>query len=425
MSCTRRQVLARGAALASVAALTPGAIRARRREPGRSLVVLQLTGGNDGLSTVVPWDEDGYGRARHETRLRQDDVLPLSGVGRRRLGLHAGLERLHRHYEEGRLAIVEGVGYPDMRRSHFASLDVWHAADLRGRNVGEGWIGRLAAEAWPGEERPELVVHLGGRAPWSIHSARRPPVAIHSPTAYRWFGPRPPTQLVEEIACEEPAPADRDASAGRKHGDPEHAGRDAALARLRERVGDARESSRAVRSAALAHRPRVAYPRDELGAVLRDVAGLVHGGLGTRVFSVSMTGFDTHSDQRGDHGTLMRVLDRGLGAFLADLAESETGRATVVLAFSEFGRRVAENASAGTDHGKAGAAFLVAPPSPGGSGLRGGLFGAPPSLARLDDGDLEPTTDFRSVYAAVIEGWFGVDAAAVLGGTFPPLPLFA
>ena len=395
---TRRDLLARGVGLASAVALAPGAL-GRGRAPGRSLVLLQLSGGNDALSTVVPYADDVYRSSRRATRHDADSLLRLDDTR----ALHGELMNLLARWERGQVAIVEGIGYPSMRRSHFAALDVWHAADERGRAVGEGWIGRLAAAAWADEDRTDLVVHIGGEAPYSLYSTRFPAVALTSPTSYRWFGSTPEA-LPEAEGGHEP--------------DREGSGRDAVLARLRGRLVDARESSRAVRTAALAHRSRVDYPRDELGAVLHDVAALIHGGLGARVYSVAVSGFDTHAGQRGTHDGLMRTLDSGLGAFLADLDDCEAGREAVVLVFSEFGRRVAENSSGGTDHGKAGVAFAI------GRGVRGGFFGAPPSLAELDSGDLAPTTDFRSLYAAVVESWFGADPTRVIEGSHVPLAVF-
>ena len=157
--------------------------------------------------------------------------------------------------------------------------------------------------------------------------------------------------------------------------------------------------------------------RERLNAGLRDVAALIHGRLGTRVFSVKMGGFDTHAGQRGSHDSLMESLDTGLGAFLDDLGQSPAGRETLVLVFSEFGRRVKENGSKGTDHGKAGPMFVMGP------AVKGGLFGKHPSLRDLDDGDLAATTDFRSVYGTIIEQWFRTPHEAVLGKRYPLLPL--
>lgn len=385
-------------------------VRASRPLPGtRSLVLLQLTGGNDGLSTVVPYGDDAYHRARSATRHRGRDLLRLDD----HRGLHGGLKRLAREWHQGRVAIVEGLGYPDMVRSHFMAYEVWHTADRRGRAAGDGWVGRLARAAWAEEDHPELVVHLGGEAPWSVRSRTHPPVALTSPTSYRWFGERPRAEPFD-LAGEPPsARTAEDGAAG--DGADEHVGRDRSLAHLREVLDDARSSSRRIREAAVAHVPRAEYPRSPLGAALRDVSALLHGDLGARVLSVELRGFDTHARQRPDHDRRMSELDGALGAFLQDLRAGGHDERTAVLVFSEFGRRVSENASEGTDHGKAGPGFLI------GSPVKGGLYGAHPSLDELDDGDLAWTTDFRSLYGEVIEGWFGVPMERVLGERHPRL----
>jgi len=363
------------------------------------LVLLQLTGGNDGLSTVVPYGDDLYHAARPELALGASEVLALDDYR----GLHPELVRLREAWSAGRLAIVEGVGYPEASRSHFRSMDVWHTADLRGRAAGEGWIGRLAAhglEPDPGSPDPNLVVHVGGEVPYSLHSKTHPPASFVLPQSYRWAGG------ADEVAAYERTAGERS--------DPE-AGSN--LEYLRAMLRDGQSSSERVRRAAARYRTPVEYPPTSLGTALRDVAALIEGDIGTRVFSVELSGFDSHNDQKNQHARQMRVLDAALSAFLDDLERSAAGRATLVLAFSEFGRRLRENGTAGTDHGLAAPLFLA------GHAVQGGLHGRHPSLADLDDGDLIHTTDFRRVYATLVDRWFQLDATAVLGARFEPLDL--
>jgi uncharacterized protein (DUF1501 family) len=254
------------------------------------------------------------------------------------------------------------------------------------------------------------VVHLGQQAPYSVYSTARPPIALVSPTAYQWFGDRPEAQAY--------AMAGEDLSQDKREPEPIHQGRDAALARLRGVLDDARNSSLRIRRAAAEYRPHADYPREPFAASLHDVAAMIHGGLGTRIFSVGLGGFDTHAAQRGEHDARMRTLDAGLGAFVQDLSRSEAGRNTTIAVFSEFGRRLEENASRGTDHGKAGPMLVM------GHAVRGGLHGKHPDLTALDSGDPAWTTDFRSVYGSLIEGWFGIEHERVLGQRYPMLPLF-
>ncbi len=373
----------------------------------RRMVLVQLSGGNDGLSTVVPYGDDEYHRLRPKLARTRTDVLPIDDYR----GLHKELGGLKKIYDAGQLAIVEGVGFPDPVRSHFMALEVWHTADRRGRIAGDGWANRLMQTAWPTDDHPELAVHLGGQAPYSMHSTRRPVVALQSPTTYRWFGDTLKRQSIRDAG----SPLDSEAPA---KDEPRTAtGRDAMLARLRGVLDDADASSARIRHAAESYKPHVTYDRDPVSSTLRDVAALIHGGLGTRILSVSMGGFDTHANQRGDHDTLMRRIDRGLSSLATDLQQSAEGRETLIVVFSEFGRRASENGSGGTDHGKAGPMFIL------GQHVNGGLHGQHPSLRKLDEGDLRFNTDFRSVYGTVIETWFGIEHERVLGERYPLLPL--
>jgi uncharacterized protein (DUF1501 family) len=397
----RRQFLTTGAALFG-AALAPTSIVFGAR-PSRgvhpTLVVIQLSGGNDGLSTVVPYADRVYTKARRQTKIAEADVLKID----ERIGLHPNLQRIHNLHKAGKLAIIEGIGYPEGIRSHFKSLEVWHTGRARGRSSGPGWMGRLAEGGLRVESPdPELIVHLGKKSPYSVHSSVRPAVALASPTSYRWFGDAPGAEML----CEHQPTAVPN---------PATSGRDAALAKMRGVMHDAQESSLAIRAAAAKYKPSAEYPRTPFGAQLQDVAALIHGDLGTRAISTSLGGFDTHSNQKGRHDNLMGTLDPALGAFMQDLNATPEGKNTVVVVFSEFGRRVQENGSRGTDHGMAGPMFVM------GHGVEGGLYGKAPSMTDLDKGDLKFTTDFRSVYATVLEEALGVDSKALLGKRYSKL----
>ena len=362
----------------------------------RSLVLIQLSGGNDGLSTIVPCGDDAYHRARNATHIATEDVLRLDDYR----GFHPALERLHTRYSEGGVGVIQGVGYADPSRSHFKSMDVWHSASARGRSVGEGWIGRVCRAVYHEDASPERVVHIGGNTPYSLFSTLHPPLAMTAPRSYRWI------ENEDELGR---------MSARSETTTSEATGREASLRLLRRAMRDAHASSQAIRSAVASYRPHARYPAQPFADDLRTAAALIHAGLGTRVVSIELGGFDTHGDQRNRHDRLMRTLDTGLAAFLEDMEESEVGRETLVVVFSEFGRRVAENASRGTDHGCAGP-MLVA-----GSAVKGGLYGAHPSLTELDEGDLVYTTDFRSVYASAIEWVFGVDPGVALNADYSPV----
>lgn len=394
----RRQLLLGGAALAGWTML-PGRARAAAspRLPGseHSLLIVQLAGGNDGLDTVIPYADDAYQAARPTLARREGDVHVLDSYR----GLHPELRRLTEEYHAGHLALIEGTGYPDPTRSHFSSLDVWHAADVRGRQVTEGWVGRLCAARFAEVKDSNLVVHVGNDVPYSLHSTTHPPTSFVLARSYRWAG-----NEREVAAYEEAAPLREGTGSGSSQ-----------LDLLRRALADGQASSSAIRRATASYETTVDYPGGPFGAALRDVAGILNGDIGSRIFSVELDGFDTHADEFQRRRILMRQLDTGLGAFLEDMRRTEAGRNLVVMVFSEFGRRVVENGARGTDHGTA-APMLVA-----GAAVKGGLYGAHPSLTELEDDELRYTTDFRSVYGTLISNWFGADATAVLGAEYPSL----
>jgi len=361
--------------------------------PERTLVLIQLTGGHDGLSMLVPYSDDAYGRARRTTRIQPEEVLRLD----ERVGLHPGLKELRELFDHGRVAWIEGIGYPEPVRSHFRSMDVWHAADARGRGTGTGWIGRCV-EALP-EIRPHTVVHLGTKPPFSLYSTRQSPLCL-TPALMRITEPGR-AGVREASAALEPAP-DRDEAGG-------------LLELVRGRMRDAEASAARLHAVLDARREHAPYPGSGLAQDLRSAAALIHAEVGMRVCSIEVGGFDTHRDQRGRHDRLMGDLDRALGAFWKDLVQSEAGRESLVVLYSEFGRRFEENDSRGTDHGSAGLALAL------GARVRGGLHGAPPALDALVDGDPAFTTDFRRLYADAVGHVFGFEPEVVLGDGPAPL----
>jgi len=387
--------------LAGMAALQRSLRAERSPGPARTLVLVQLTGGHDGASMLVPYAHDAYHAARKATRIEPQDVLRID----ERVGLHPRLERLAELHEHGRLAWFEGIGPPETNRSHFRSMDVWHAGDPRGRLVEAGWIGRCIERLE--SPAPHSVVHLGVKPPFSLYCPRHSPLCL-TPALMRLTEPGRP------IAREASLHLDEEERMRAEEGGSETT---VAATRMLEELMSEAESSAALLHAALQRRRngRMSYPSSGLAQDLRNAAALIHADLGVRVVSVELNGFDTHRDQRNRHDRLMAELDGALGAFWQDLTQSEAGRETLVLLFSEFGRRFEENASGGTDHGAGGLGLAL------GARVRGGLYGVPPSLDALVDGDLAVTTDFRSVYAGCIEHVFDVPPESVLGAPFPAL----
>ena len=369
------------------------------RSGGRVLVLLELAGGNDGLNMLVPHTDDRYHRARGALAIPGNQVLKLDD----QVGLHPELTNLKELYDRGLLAVVEGVGYPDPVRSHFLSTDIWHTADRSGRRVDTGWAGRLADRAFEGDRDPNLMVSVGSKVPYACCGAEHRAVALSSPAGYRIFGGAEQVRALDgAVGAADPADAMGETSSTRTF--------------LQQAYADARASSDSVREALAGYKSAAAYGNGELASGLRLVAALLAGGLSTRIFHLKMGGFDTHSGQANRHRQLMRTLNQGLSAFQQDLEHSGHAERTLVLAYSEFGRRVQANASGGTDHGTAGPVFLLS------QNLNGGLYGARPDLSNLDDnGDLKFSTDFRRIYGTVTERWMGVPAVRVLGADYPPL----
>jgi len=429
---TRRLFLERGCMLASLAATVPGFIErsalgvlgdpALASQPGipeeRVLVIVQLGGGNDGLNTVVPFGADEYYRARPQIGIRAPGAAAQNGQAAallldqaRGLGLHPNLTGLKELYDEGLLQVVQGVGYPNPNRSHFTSMDIWQTGRLDAK--GNGWIGRYFDNQCNGTPMPEAAVAIGRNAPIALEGDVQKPVAFESASLFRWNG--------QDLHPSLQAPYDR---INRAAGDGGFAGRagDPAKAEtqkefLMRTALDAQVSSDRIR-AAVAKKPLVEYPNHALAQQLRLVGAMIRDGMPTRVYYASMGGFDTHGGQLGPHGNLMRAFGDSIRAFQRDLKESGHDARVTTMVFSEFGRRVKQNASGGTDHGTAAPVFLVGP------SVRPGVFGHHPSLTDLDQGDLKHGVDFRSVYASVLEDWLKAPSEKVLRGSFQNPRLF-
>jgi uncharacterized protein (DUF1501 family) len=361
---------------------------------GRILVVIQLDGGNDGINTVVPFADPGYAKYRKALRLPREQLVKVDSVG-----LHPEMKDAGKLLEKGQLAIVQGVGYPNPSRSHFQSMAIWHTArlDLEERG-GLGWIGRgLDGGPAPRGGVAAAVFVGGGTMPIALRSRRSVASGLTRPEDF---------VLAREAKGTQAGGGDRS--------------KDDLLAFVRRSAVDGYATAERMAEVVRVADGRGRYPATELGRHLGLMARLIKGGIGTRVYYARQAGYDTHATQLGAHALLLRTLSEAVKAFLDDLGAAKLAERVVVLCFSEFGRTVKENGSAGTDHGTAGPVFLAGP------GVKGGLVGSTPSLLDLDPkhGDLKVGLDFRRVYATVLEKWLGLPSNPALGGTFEPLPLF-
>ena len=386
------------------------------------LVVLQLAGGNDGLNTLVPYADDSYHRARPRLGKKEKEIIKLSD----HVGLNSAMPFLGSLFKEGDLGIVQGVGYPNPNRSHFVSTSIWETADTNNRST-TGWLGRYFDNACPGAD-PTVGISFNKTQPESFGAKKNPGVCLNSPELYRWIHGGGEKAQAEEFFAnlnQPDAPMDDDDGpneggsidmpAGGKVGGITGEGNLAFL----ERVAlDAQVSSKRILEIASRHRTSVRYDGTPLARNLNLVARMIAGSMPTRVYYVSHGGFDTHNQQVNSHDRLLGQLDGALKSFFADLKEQGNDKRVVLMTFSEFGRRVSENASAGTDHGKASCLFLA------GHGVKGGLHSKYPSLTDLAEGDLRHTVGFRSVYGSVLADWLKAPGLQpILGGDFPRLPL--
>ena len=419
MSMTRRDFVRGGVAAFTVGFAAPrflSELAIAQGQSRRNLVVLYLSGGNDALSTLIPYTDQQYFARRPTIAIPAGNVLQIgSDASGRPLGLHPRLTGLRTIFNAGRLAVIQRTGYPNSSRSHFEGTDIWSTGDPASPQ-GTGWLGRYL------DRLPTPVDPLTGwstirEVPRSLLARTVGVPAISDPAAYAFASPNGGTdatfarQSAQRIASHLPVDQPHLAFV--------NATSQAAFATL-DRVAQV-----------AAYRPTVTYPNNGLALALRTVVGAMANQIGTRVFWVQTGGFDTHASQgtnaaNGTYANLMGTIDGALLAFYQDLANQGLLGDTLVLQFSEFSRRIDENGSQGTDHGAAGIMLAM------GGNVRGGIYGTAPDLRTNADNptlenatrDVRFETDFRSVYATVIERWLGSDATAILGGNFGGGPAF-
>ena len=415
MSTNRRTFLQKlGAAGLVTLGVAPPAFLARaavaaelqKKQPtsGRILVLLQMAGGNDGLNTVIPHGDPEYFKARPGIAIPKPTVLKIDDM----LGLHPRMTGFKELYDEGQLAIVQGVGYANPDRSHFRSMDIWHSARPGADFFQDGWLGRgldLTLEGHAGEMR---AMALGtNRLPLALLGSKENVPSVSNLAGYQLeLGARSEEDrklkrsLMGELLGRSGMADDASAAGGN-------------LEFLRQTALTAVASADKLKKVTTSYKPAVPYPTSGLGEKLKLVAQIIAGDLGTRVIFVSLDGFDTHAQQAGAHQALLGELSAAIRVFFQDLKGLRLDDRVLLATVSEFGRRVKENGSLGTDHGAASQVFIVGP------AVKGGLHGKHPSLTDLVEGDLKFHTDFRSVYATLLNRVLEWPAEAVLGSAFP------
>jgi uncharacterized protein (DUF1501 family) len=385
---SRRHFVNQSAGFFALGSTAPALWRqaARAAEPRRDapiLVVLELSGGNDGLNTVIPHGDDVYRKSRPTLRVEPGKVLKLDD----RVGLHPSLKDLHRHWETGDLAVVQGVGYPNPNRSHFRSMEIWQTGTV-GPAPPAGWLGRL------GDAHPRLeLCHVGlGTMPLAVAGRKVVAQSLASVAAYRLgSGAELPSRF------------------GEGPGEPR-------LAEIRRRYTSAADLARRLEH--LRGGSTATADAETLEGRLETIRRLIEADTPYRVYYTSQDGFDTHAGQLYAHQQLLQTMGKAVAGFLESLKPSKLEERVVVLVFSEFGRRLKENANAGTDHGAAAPVLLA------GSAVKGGFLGPHPDLADLDEtGDPRFAVDFRDVYASLLRRWLAVDPGPILGERKTTLPL--
>ena len=362
------------------------------------LVVLQLSGGNDGINTVVPYGDPHYPDHRPAVRVPDDQVLKLSD----HVGLNPNMGPMKRLYDEGKVAVIQGVGYPNPNRSHFRSMDIWHTAEPDKQGT-EGWLGRAIRDMDPNKENVLTGVNFGRGLPRALAAPGVPVASVGNLSTYGVLtGIEEEDQRVDalDVFSRMYSPT---------------IGRSAVVDYLSQTGMDALKGADILNTAPGQYSSTVEYGTDVVAQYMKNIAQVHLAGLGTRVLytTAPYNSFDTHAGEMAAHAKLWGETSNAVADFYDDLKEHNASDNVVLLVFTEFGRRVQDNGS-GTDHGSGGAAFVI------GDAIKGGLYGEYPSLepSKLLEGDLHYNNDFRSIYTDLLEDWLGLDAAPITNGNF-------
>lgn len=364
----------------------------------RVLVVIQLAGGNDGLNTIVPYGSNLYYGDRPNIGVEADKVLHLDGM----VGFNPNLTAVKGLYDQGKVAVVQGVGYPNPDLSHFRSTQIWESGDPTGLSK-TGWLGRWLDATITSTSSPFTAVALGPTVPMTLLSTRVPVTSIESVNRFKFLVSQDNSNLILKAYEKMYGPS--------KETLPPYIGL------VRQAGVNAEQGVQDLHGISINYKSSVQYPNTPFARDLQLVAQMISSNLGTRIFHVTLGGFDDHVAEVLTHANLMKQLGDGVAAFYQDLQALGKADQITMMTFSEFGRRVKENAGRGTDHGTAAPVFVI------GGNVKGGLYGTDPILSDLDsDGNLKYGIDFRSVYGTLVDGWLGGSSAKVLGGSFDRLP---
>jgi len=369
----------------------------------RSIVVVQLSGGNDYLNTIVPYNNGLYYDYRPEVKIEPETVLKIDGE----VGFRPGMEPIKRLWDEGNLAVINGIGYPQPNRSHFRSMDIWHTA--LPEDIGtEGWLGRVIRELDPKGENVLTGVNFGRGLPRALGCRGVPVASVGNLETYGLF-PDMKDETLRKYALD---------TFAKMYGGAD--GKDAVMEFLGQTGIDALKGADILRTAPVKYSSSVEYAANPIADSLKGVAQVMFADLGTRIYYTQHGSFDTHAGELDTHTKLWEEVAGAVGDFTDDLKEHGREDDTAILVFTEFGRRIKDNGS-GTDHGSGGLAMVI------GGSIKGGMYGEYPSLKEEDqvEGDLRFNNDFRQTYTALLEDWMGLEAAPIVNGRFESLDFIA
>ncbi len=394
---TNRRDFIKLSSLASGALLMPNFLQGLGhntfQSDGKKLIIIQQSGGNDGLNTFIPYRNDHYYKLRPQLALQEALVLDDHQ------GLNPALKPLMKLFERGEATLLNHVGYPNPNRSHFRSMDIWHSGSDSNAYWNTGWLGRYLDHSCRGCASPHQVVEISDTLSLAVKGAESKGLGVRDPRQLYRATQDPYLQVLSQAGPAAQTPVSD-------------------LDYMYKTLTETVNSTAYIYEKSNVYRSKVTYPNTPFGKQLKLIAELICSGVDTQVFYTSLSGFDTHVNQRGQHDRLLGNYAKGVAALVEDLKMNGQLDDTLIVTFSEFGRRVAQNAGRGTDHGKANNMLLI-----GGKLKTPGIYNPFPNLSQLDKGDLAFQLDFRQVYATILKEWLGADDQEVLGQKFKRLPL--
>jgi len=398
MAYSRRSFI-RNTAFASASLLVPDFLKAAaniyspNRFNGKSLIVIQLSGGNDGLNCVVPYQNDLYYNARPNLGLKNEEIIPITD----QTALNSNLKGLADLFNDGSLSIINSVGYPNPNRSHFRSMDIWQSASDEDKVVNTGWVGRYLDSTCSGEcAKPHTAIELDNTLSLALKGDEMKGLAFRDPALLHLSSQN---RMIRGTVS--------DYKEHHEHPTVEF---------LHKTLFDTTMSADYIYEHSKIYHSNKTYPQHEFGKQMKTIAELICSGSEIQIYYVSLSGFDTHVLQKGTHSRVLKVYADAMKALCDDLKANNRFNDTVIMTFSEFGRRVAQNASRGTDHGTANNVYIA-----GGKLAKAGMYNEMADLQNLDDGDLKYKIDFRQVYATLLKNWLNAPQEAILKQKFNTL----